>query len=130
MIPIHGVIPFLFGKMNRNGNCLGVLICPTDLAYLGITIHPMDILNNILEYLLPFLLGGGLSWILSFRLKRKQSSAKIVEEIIDDMTNRMMEMGKEMTGLIEENYQIRHSLMKRITELEGKLRLLKKKLEP
>lgn len=79
----------------------------------------MDTLLNILKITVPPLISlflGG--WVVSYRLKRRQVRSKIIEQVIDEMTQRMAKMGEELSALIEENYRQKQAFFNELEKLE------------
>jgi|GEM_PF-5152394 len=88
--------------------------------------------------LIPFILGGGGTWLLVFRRKRKQLAANIAAEqyqdyakSLDDFVTRLHKLGTRLADVMDANQQLREqvsvipSLEARIEELEAQLRQFK-----
>lgn len=85
----------------------------------------MDQVIEILKLVLPFFLGGGLSWIFFFRIKRTELENRVfvheykdIEEILDSFTKRNTRMAHEIGNL--QNSILKKELV--IGQLQNRIR--------
>lgn len=90
---------------------------------------------NVVEFLkivLPFVAGGGLTWLLNYGVKRRQIKNTVaIEEYsqVDAMVKKYIQTVDELSDQLTANEREINKLHQLITKIENENRLLRHKIE-
>jgi cell division protein FtsB len=87
---------------------------------------------ELLKIALPFIAGGGLTWLLNYRVKRRQIKNSIaIEEYsqVDAMVKKYIQTVDELSDQLTANEREINKLHQLITKIETENRLLRHKIE-